>query len=174
MKMVLSILASGVRISAQGGESTPSATMTGTKASGKVTPWKVKAGSRSRMEHTMNAAGKQGSPRRADGVLLMGRLSMRGSSRACCGMDVVHCTKLVSGNTWVGSSMKENKRILSLWNLTMNWLHNFIAALHSSSQCGSKPRSCQLCKQAEVMSAMQPCRGHASCAVLYCSARQAI
>ena len=99
MKMVLSILASGVGISAQDGESTPSATMIGLKASGKLTPCKGKAGSHCRMEHTMNAAGKQGSLRRGDGALLMGRLSMKGSSRACCGMVLAQCTRPVSEST---------------------------------------------------------------------------
>ena len=117
MKMVLSILASGVGTSAQDGGSTPSATRTGTKASGKLTPCKGKAGSHLQTEHIMNAAGKQGSHRRGDGALLMGRLSMRGSSRACCGMVLGLCTRLVSGSTWVRLIMRDNKCFSCRWDL---------------------------------------------------------
>ena len=106
MKMVLSTLGGGVGISAQDGDSTHSAIRTGTKVNGRLTPCKDKANSHSRTDRTTSAAGKQDSHIKEDGALLMGRLSMKGSSRGCCGMALVHCIRLASENTWVRSSGK--------------------------------------------------------------------
>lgn len=154
-KMVLSILASGVGISAQDGGNTPSATRNGMKASGKVTPCKGKAGSHSWTVHTMNAAGKQGSHGKGGGALLMAKLIMKDSSRACCGMVLVHCTRLVSESIWVRSSMNENNHIIFLWDFTMYWLqfvfivaalngfHDSVAASQGHFSYAAKQRSCQ-------------------------------
>ncbi len=57
MRMVQITQENGIRTSAQAGADTPSATRTGTKASGQLTPWKGRAGSHSQTSHTMNAAG---------------------------------------------------------------------------------------------------------------------
>lgn len=101
--MVPFILGSGIKINAQGGESTPSVTRTGMKANGTLTPCMDRAGSHSRMDHSMSAAGKQGSQqKKGNGALLMGRQSTKGSSAAsCCGMALVRCTRLASESIWV-------------------------------------------------------------------------